>query len=91
MLENLNLDDLNPNPFLIQALNLDNPQELIKLNVYMAATRSIVTSMGFFIEKLLVAMTQTTAKNCSKCCEKPPNKFSIGTQFVMPLMLVLPG
>jgi hypothetical protein len=66
MVRILSLKDLNPNPFLIRALNLKTPDEVVRLNVYMAATRSIVTSMGFFIEQLLLT--------CSESVGKAPNK-----------------
>ena len=62
MVRSLSLKHLNPNPFLIRALNLDTPDEVVRLNVYMAATRSIVTSMGFFIEDLLVTSSDTVEK-----------------------------
>jgi hypothetical protein len=66
MVENLTLGKIHPNPFLIRALNLDTPEEVVRLNVYMTATRSIVTSMGFFIQKLLIS--------CSESAESPPGK-----------------
>lgn len=66
MVENLTLGKIHPNPFLIRALNLDSPEEVVRLNVYMTATRSIVTSMGFFIQKLLIS--------CSESAESPPGK-----------------
>ncbi|RAM48159.1 MAG: hypothetical protein C6Y22_29355, partial [Hapalosiphonaceae cyanobacterium JJU2] len=62
MIRSLTLKKLNPNPFLIRALNLDTPNEVVRLNVYMAATRSIVTSMGFFIEDLLLTSSDTVEK-----------------------------
>jgi hypothetical protein len=66
MLNELSLDKLSPNPFLIQCLNLRTPREVVGLNVYMFATRSIVTSMGFFVEKLLLASSDDAYE-----CEKP--------------------
>ncbi|WP_442945128.1 PmeII family type II restriction endonuclease [Nostoc sp.] len=62
MVRSLSLKHLNPNPFLIRALNLDTPDEVVRLNVYMAATRSIVTCMGFFIEDLLLTSSDTIEK-----------------------------
>lgn len=62
MVRSLSIKNLNPNPFLIRALNLATPYEVVKLNVYMAATRSIVTSMGFFIEDLLLTSSDTVEK-----------------------------
>lgn len=66
MIRSLTLNNINPNPFLIRALNLDTPKEVVQLNVYMAATRSIVTSMGFFIETLLLTS--------SEMVERPPKQ-----------------
>lgn len=62
MIQGLNLDNLSPNPFLIKALNLHTPEEVVRLNVYMVATRSIVTSMGFFVEKLLLSSSDSVEK-----------------------------
>lgn len=62
MVRSLSLKNLNPNPFLIRALNLDTPDAVVRLNVYMAATRSIVTSMGFFIEDLLLTSSDSVEK-----------------------------
>jgi hypothetical protein len=59
MLTLLSLENLNPNPFLIRSLNLETPEKVIRLNVYMATTRSIVTSMGFFIQNILLASSET--------------------------------
>ena len=50
----MSLDDLNSNPLLCAALRLSTPYELIKYNVYALATRSIVTSMGYFVQDLLL-------------------------------------
>jgi hypothetical protein len=66
MLEEITLDRLSPNPFLIKCLNLRNAREVVELNIYMFATRSIVTSMGFFVEKLLLASSESAA-----ACDKP--------------------
>lgn len=66
MLDELTLDRLSPNPFLIKCLNLKTPREVVELNVYMFATRSIVTSMGFFVEKLLLASSESAS-----LCDKP--------------------
>jgi len=62
MLDDLTLDKLSPNPFLVQCLNLKTAREVVELNVFMFATRSIVTSMGFFIEKLLLASSDSVSK-----------------------------
>jgi len=49
----LSLETMNMNPFLIKALNLTTPDEVVRFNVYQTATRSIVTSMGFTLEKMV--------------------------------------
>lgn len=59
MIKILTLENLNPNPFLIRALNLDTPEDVVRLNVYMASTRSIVTSMGFFLQDILLSSSET--------------------------------
>ena len=66
MLDSMTLERMSPNPFLIKCLNLKTPREIIELNVYMFATRSIVTSMGFFVEKLLLASSESAVE-----CENP--------------------
>lgn len=58
MIRSLDLSQMNPNPFLIKSLNLSTPHEFIKFNVYALATRSIVTSMGFYVEKFLLASSE---------------------------------
>ncbi|MHA1251720.1 MAG: PmeII family type II restriction endonuclease [Candidatus Helarchaeota archaeon] len=62
-INSINLDILNPNPFLINALNLNNVEELIEILVYQRATRSIVTSFGFYLEDLLEAAGGTKLKS----------------------------
>jgi len=62
MIGSLNLAKLSPNPLLVKALNIHTPEELIKVNVYMVVTRSIVTSMGFFVEQLLLASSDSVRK-----------------------------
>jgi len=52
-IKELSLDTMNVNPFLIRALNLESPDEVVRFNVYQTATRSIVTSMGFTLENLV--------------------------------------
>ena len=42
MVENMTLGKIHPNPFLIRALNVDTPEEVVRLNVYMTATRASV-------------------------------------------------
>lgn len=62
MLRCLTLDSLNPNPFLIQSLNLDTPEEVVRINVYAAATRSIVTSFGLIVQNMLYSTSDTVEK-----------------------------
>ncbi len=62
MIRALRLDALNPNPLLIKTLNLHTPEEVVRVNVYMLLTRSIVTSMGFFVENLLLSSSDTANK-----------------------------
>ena len=53
MLENISLNSLTINPFLVRALELNNPTEVIRFNLYQHVTRSIVTSWGFCVERIL--------------------------------------
>ena len=62
MMRSLTLSGMIPNPLLIRALNLKTPQEVVKLNVYMFVTRSIVTSFGFFVEKLLLSSSDSSER-----------------------------
>jgi len=50
----LAIEGLNCNPILATALKLDNPTKLLQYSVYQSASRSIVTSFGFFVQKLLL-------------------------------------
>lgn len=54
MIENLSLEKLNINPILAGALNLNNEQDLIRYYVYQASSRSMVTSVGFLVQNLLL-------------------------------------
>ncbi len=54
MIEELTLDDLNANPILLSALKLDTPRKIIEYYVYQASSRSIITSMGFLVQDLLL-------------------------------------
>jgi hypothetical protein len=62
MIRAMNLKTLSINPLLIKALNIHTPFELVSLHVEMAATRSIVTSMGFYLEQLVWASSETIEK-----------------------------
>jgi len=61
-IRNISLEKLNPNPFIAKSLNLNSPRELIEFNVYALAIRSIVTSMGFFVEDLLLSTSDSVEK-----------------------------
>jgi hypothetical protein len=54
MIESLKLETLNVNPILAGALNLDNEEDLIRYYVYQAISRSIVTSVGFLVQNLIL-------------------------------------
>ncbi|WP_051203639.1 TdeIII family type II restriction endonuclease [Hugenholtzia roseola] len=54
MIENLELETLNINPILAGALNLDNEKDLIRYYVYQAISRSVVTSVGFLVQNLIL-------------------------------------
>ena len=52
-MEELNLDDMSINPFLIRMLHLKTPKELLRFNVYQRISRSIVTIMGTSLEHMV--------------------------------------
>lgn len=54
MIQNIKLETLNVNPILAGALNLDNEKDLIRYYAYQAISRSIVTSVGFLVQDLLL-------------------------------------
>lgn len=54
MIENMELETLNVNPILAGALNLDNETDLIRYYAYQAISRSMVTSVGFLVQNLLL-------------------------------------
>jgi hypothetical protein len=54
MIENMNLASLNINPILAGALNFNNEADLIRYYAYQAISRSVVTSMGFFVQNLIL-------------------------------------
>jgi hypothetical protein len=54
MLEKMSVNDLNANPMLCRALNFTTAEDLIRYNAYASISRSIVTSMGFLIQDLLL-------------------------------------
>lgn len=54
MLEEMNVEKLNCNPMLCKALNFRSTEDLVRYNAYSAITRSIVTSMGYLLQNLLL-------------------------------------
>lgn len=54
MLSTISVDTFNANPILCAALNLKTPEEFVRFNAYQAIGRSIVTSMGFLVQNLLL-------------------------------------
>lgn len=54
MLSTISIDTFNANPILCTALNLKTPEEFVRYNAYQAIGRSIVTSMGFLVQNLLL-------------------------------------
>ncbi len=54
MLSSITIESFNANPILCAALNLKTPEEFVRYNAYQAIGRSIVTSMGFMVEDLLL-------------------------------------
>ena len=62
MIRAMSRDTLVVNPLLVKALNIHTPLELVSLHVEMAASRSIVTSMGFYLEQLVWASSESIEK-----------------------------
>lgn len=62
LVQNLVFEKVSPNPLLIKSLNLTTPRECVEFNVYAYVTRSIVTSMGFLVEHLLVSSSDDVEK-----------------------------
>lgn len=54
MLSTISIETFNANPILCTALNLKTPEEFVRYNAYQAIGRSIVTSMGFLVQNLLL-------------------------------------
>lgn len=54
MLSSLSIDKFNANPILCKALNFRTPGDFIRYNTYQSVGRSIVTSMGFLVQNLLL-------------------------------------
>ena len=54
MIDSQTVESLNTNPLLCYALKFDKAEDFIKYNTYQAISRSIVTSMGFLVQDLLL-------------------------------------
>ena len=54
VIDNITIEDLNANPLLCRALKLNTPEEFLKFYAYSALSRSIVTSMGFLVQELML-------------------------------------
>jgi Type II restriction endonuclease EcoO109I len=54
MIDNLALETLNVNPILAGALNLNNETDLIRYYAYQSISRSVVTSVGFLVQNLIL-------------------------------------
>jgi len=54
MLSTLSIEYFNANPILCRALNLRTVEEFVRYNAYQSVGRSIVTSMGFLVQNLLL-------------------------------------
>lgn len=53
-INNMTLEGLNANPLLCRALKLNTPEEFVKFYMYSAISRSIVTSMGYLVQDLML-------------------------------------
>ncbi|MBL7797826.1 MAG: TdeIII family type II restriction endonuclease [Saprospiraceae bacterium] len=60
MIDKLEIETLNVNPILAGALNLDNEADLIRYYAYQAVSRSMVTSVGFLVQNLLLYASEST-------------------------------
>lgn len=58
----ISLSKLNVNPLLVRSLNLKTPLEMLEFNIYAAVSRSIVTSMGYFVQNLLSVSSESVEK-----------------------------
>ena len=61
MIESISIDNFNVNPILSKALNLNTPKDLIEYSAFQAISRSIVTSMGYFVQNLLLFSEENVA------------------------------
>lgn len=51
--QSMSFEDLDINPLLAKVLALSDPKDIIRFNLYQSITRSIVTSWGMRVEKIL--------------------------------------
>ena len=63
MIDSINIDALNINPFLISLLNFSTHKEMLKFLVFSRAIRSIVTSLGMAFEELIMAFGWEKSQN----------------------------
>lgn len=54
MIKGVKLKTLNANPILISSLKLNTPRSIVKFYVYQTISRSMVTSMGYLVQDLLL-------------------------------------
>ncbi|MCK5581750.1 MAG: hypothetical protein KAJ18_10825 [Candidatus Omnitrophica bacterium] len=52
-LQRMQLDDIEINPLLAKVLVLQTPADIIRFNIYQSVTRSVVTSWGSMVERML--------------------------------------
>ena len=52
-LQKMQFDDIDINPLLAKVLVLQTPADIIRFNIYQSVTRSVVTSWGSMVEKML--------------------------------------
>lgn len=62
-LQEIKLEKITMNPFLIKMLKLKTPEAVVKFNVYQSVTRSIVTSMGTALEQMVASSSGTRLGN----------------------------
>jgi hypothetical protein len=52
-LQKMQFDDIDINPLLAKVLILQTPADIIRFNIYQSVTRSVVTSWGSMVERML--------------------------------------
>ena len=53
MVSSLNLDNIDINPLLVEALDLKEPKDIISFVIYQSVTRSVVTAWGTCVENMV--------------------------------------